>query len=81
MIGFHFFELGATCAFVVSEKLGRKLAIILSGCMIAIGAILQLIGHLGLLYGGRALIGLGVGLDIAMFRQITLTFVSEHHLW
>jgi MFS family permease len=52
---------GAIFGFFLSERFGRKPIILLSGVVFALGAILQLIGHLGLLYGGRALTGLGVG--------------------
>ena len=52
---------GVICGFFLSEKFGRKPIILVSGVVFSLGAIIQLIGKLGLLYGGRALTGLGVG--------------------
>lgn len=52
---------GVIFGFFLSEKFGRKPIIFVSGVVFSVGAIIQLIGHLGLLYGGRALTGLGVG--------------------
>lgn len=52
---------GAISGFFLAESLGRKPVIMLFGGVFIVGVILQLIGHLGLLYGGRALTGLAIG--------------------
>lgn len=52
---------GAIFGFFLAERFGRKPTILLSGVIFSIGVILQLIGHIDLLYGGRALTGLGIG--------------------
>ncbi|CRG86998.1 putative quinate permease [Talaromyces islandicus] len=52
---------GAIFGFFLAERFGRKPTILLSGVIFSIGVILQLIGRIGLLYGGRALTGLGIG--------------------
>ncbi|RAO73889.1 uncharacterized protein BHQ10_009901 [Talaromyces amestolkiae] len=52
---------GAILGFFLAERFGRKLVIILFGLVFIVGVILQLIGHLGLLYAGRALTGLTIG--------------------
>ncbi|KIW18583.1 hypothetical protein PV08_02871 [Exophiala spinifera] len=52
---------GAIFGFFLSEKFGRKPIIMVSGVVFSLGAVLQLIGKIGLLYAGRALTGLGIG--------------------
>lgn len=52
---------GSAIGFFLAERFGRKPIIILASCVFCVGAILQLFGHLGMLYAGRALTGLGVG--------------------
>lgn len=52
---------GAIFGFFLAENLGRKLVILIFDVVFVIGVILQLIGHLGLLYGGRALTGMAIG--------------------
>ncbi|RAO67052.1 uncharacterized protein BHQ10_003064 [Talaromyces amestolkiae] len=52
---------GSLFAFFLAERFGRKPTLLVAGVVFTIGVILQMIGHLGLLYGGRALTGLGVG--------------------
>lgn len=55
--------LGALLGYPVADKLGRKINLLLSGLVLAIGAIIQTtsFGHLGMMYGGRILTGVGVG--------------------
>lgn len=50
---------GAILCYPLSEKLGRKIPLILCGLLFNIGAILQLVssGKLGLIYAGRAFTG------------------------
>ena len=52
---------GSMFGFVFGERFGRKPVLLLATCVFCLGAILQLIGKIGLLYAGRALTGLGVG--------------------
>lgn len=54
---------GAMLGFAVAETLGRKWNLISSGVVFGIGAAMQTEskGSLGLMYGGRALTGIGVG--------------------
>lgn len=52
---------GCLAAFFMAERFGRKSTLFSSGIIFIIGVILQLIGKIGLLYGGRVLTGLGVG--------------------
>jgi MFS family permease len=52
---------GAILGFFLAERFGRKLVIILFGLVFIVGVIIQLIGHLGMLYAGRALTGLTIG--------------------
>ncbi|KAH0607313.1 uncharacterized protein H6S33_003301 [Morchella sextelata] len=54
---------GAIACYAVTEKFGRKNTLMPCGVLFCIGAILQLVsdGHLGLIYGGRALTGIAVG--------------------
>lgn len=52
---------GAIFGFFLAENFGRKRVIMLFGIIFIVGVILQLIGHLGLLYAGRALTGLTIG--------------------
>lgn len=64
---------GCAFAFFLAEKYGRKPIIILSAVVFMIGAVLQMIGRLDLLYAGRVFTGLGVGAS-AMILPI---YVSE----
>lgn len=52
---------GSLFAFFLAERFGRKPTMLVAGVVFTIGVILQMIGHIGLLYGGRALTRLGVG--------------------
>ncbi|KAL4876863.1 general substrate transporter [Aspergillus karnatakaensis] len=52
---------GALIGFFFAERYGRKLTIIGSGVVFSVGAIVQLIGLMSLMYLGRVLTGLGVG--------------------
>ncbi|KAI1875937.1 uncharacterized protein JN550_001433 [Neoarthrinium moseri] len=54
---------GSLFAFPISEKLGRRINLITCGLVFMIGAAIQTAsaGSLGMMYGGRALTGLGVG--------------------
>lgn len=52
---------GSIFGFMIAERFGRKPLILLSALIFSIGVGLQLAGHLGTLYAGRALTGLGVG--------------------
>lgn len=64
---------GCAMGFFFAERFGRKPLLMLSACVFALGAALQMIGQLGTLYGGRVLTGWGVGAS-AMILPI---FVSE----
>ncbi|KAH8883071.1 general substrate transporter [Thozetella sp. PMI_491] len=64
---------GCAIGFFVAERFGRRLAIMSSAVVFILGAILQMIGRLDLLYAGRAFTGLGVGAS-AMILPI---YVSE----
>lgn len=64
---------GCAMTFWFAERYGRKPTLLLSAVVFAIGAILQMIGRLDTLYGGRVLTGLGVGAS-AMILPI---YVSE----
>lgn len=52
---------GAIFGFFFAEYFGRKPVLLGSGVVFAVGAILQLIGLISLLYVGRIFTGLGVG--------------------
>lgn len=64
---------GSAIGFFLAERFGRKPIIILSGFILMIGAVLQMIGRLDLLYAGRVFTGWGVGAS-AMLLPI---YVSE----
>lgn len=64
---------GCAFAFFLAEKYGRKPIIMLSSLVFMLGAVLQMIGRLDLLYVGRVFTGLGVG-SSAMILPI---YVSE----
>lgn len=64
---------GCASGFFLAERFGRKPTIMLSAVIFSIGAILQMIGRLDLLYAGRAFTGWGVGAS-AMILPI---YVSE----
>lgn len=52
---------GAIGGFFIAESFGRKMVILTSGLIFSLGVVLQMLGILGALYGGRVLTGLGVG--------------------
>lgn len=54
---------GAILVYLVTEKLGRRLTLLLCGLLFNLGAIAQLAstGHIGAIYAGRVLTGLAVG--------------------
>jgi MFS family permease len=52
---------GSMFGFYLAERFGRKPILLLSAVIFSVGAGMQLGGVLGVLYGGRALTGLGVG--------------------
>jgi MFS family permease len=64
---------GCALGFFLAEKLGRKMALLVSACIFMIGAGLQLAGRLDLLYAGRVFTGFGVGTS-AMVLPI---YISE----
>lgn len=66
---------GAIICWLVTEKLGRRLTLIICGIVFDIGVILQLAspGILGLIYAGRVLTGLGVGAS----SLIVPVYISE----
>lgn len=57
---------GAIIGFFGAEKFGRRPVIMASSVIFVVGVILQMIGHIGLLYAGRALTGLGIGASSTM---------------
>src|SRR5687767_12009963 len=64
---------GCAMGFFIAERFGRKPLFMASAVIFALGAVLQMLGRLDTLYGGRALTGWGVGAS-AMILPI---FVSE----
>ncbi|KAL0265020.1 hypothetical protein SLS55_000977 [Diplodia seriata] len=52
---------GSIGGFFIAESFGRKMVILVSGLIFTVGVVLQMLGILGALYGGRVLTGLGVG--------------------
>jgi MFS family permease len=52
---------GSLFGFFLAERFGRKPTMLVAGFLFSIGVALQMVGHIGLLYGGRVLTGLGVG--------------------
>jgi MFS family permease len=64
---------GSAIGFVLAERYGRKPVLLLAACVFMIGAVMQMIGRLDLLYAGRVFTGLGVG-SSAMILPI---YVSE----
>ncbi|KAF4544943.1 Sugar/inositol transporter [Lasiodiplodia theobromae] len=64
---------GAIGGFFIAESLGRKMVILTSGVVFSIGVVLQMLGILGALYGGRVLTGLGVGAS----SMIIPIYISE----
>jgi MFS family permease len=64
---------GCAAGFFLAERFGRKKAILASAVVFMIGAALQMVGRLDLLYVGRVFTGLGVGCS-AMILPI---YVSE----
>lgn len=64
---------GCALGFFLAERFGRKPIIMASAVVFMVGAILQMIGRLDLLYVGRVFTGLGVG-SSAMILPI---YVSE----
>ncbi|KAJ4304629.1 hypothetical protein N0V90_000155 [Kalmusia sp. IMI 367209] len=64
---------GSAIGFFLAERFGRKPIIIVSAMIFTVGAILQMIGRLDLLYVGRVFTGWGVG-SSAMILPI---YVSE----
>ncbi|KAH8894591.1 general substrate transporter [Thozetella sp. PMI_491] len=57
---------GCIIGFFSAERFGRKPVIMGSAVVFCIGVIMQMIGQIGLLYGGRALTGLGIGASSTM---------------
>lgn len=64
---------GCAMGFFFAERFGRRPLLIFSAIIFSLGAVLQMIGRLDCLYGGRALTGWGVGAS-AMILPI---YVSE----
>ncbi|KAI1871942.1 uncharacterized protein JN550_004145 [Neoarthrinium moseri] len=64
---------GCALGFFLAEKFGRKKSMIASAFIFILGAILQMVGRLDLLYAGRVFTGWGVGAS-AMVLPI---YVSE----
>ncbi|KAF2010036.1 general substrate transporter [Aaosphaeria arxii CBS 175.79] len=64
---------GCAAGFFMAERFGRKATIMASAVIFTVGAILQMIGRLDLLYAGRVFTGWGVGAS-AMILPI---YVSE----
>lgn len=64
---------GCAMGFFLAERFGRKPLFMTSAVVFALGAVLQMLGRLDTLYGGRVLTGWGVGAS-AMILPI---FVSE----
>ena len=66
---------GSLFGFPISEKLGRKINLIVAGLIFSIGAIIQTVsaGNLGMMYTGRAFTGLGVGAS----AMIVPIYISE----
>lgn len=54
---------GALLTFPIAEKIGRKRTVMIAGLVFLLGAVLQTAaqGNLNLIYGGRAIAGLGIG--------------------
>ncbi|KAL7269436.1 hypothetical protein RUND412_007905 [Rhizina undulata] len=73
------FQAGAFCGAILvywmNERFGRRISLMTAGCIFNVGVILQLVsnGHTGLMYGGRAFTGLGVGSSSLVIPQ----FISE----
>jgi MFS family permease len=51
---------GAILCYPLTERLGRRISLVLCGLVFDIGALLQLVagGHIGVIYAGRAMTGL-----------------------
>lgn len=64
---------GTAIGFYLAERWGRRPTLLISAAVFALGAILQMIGRLDLLYAGRVFTGWGVGAS-AMILPI---YVSE----
>ncbi|CAL3965630.1 hypothetical protein PZA11_002533 [Diplocarpon coronariae] len=66
---------GAIACYALSEKLGRRLPLMICGAVFDVGVVLQLAsaGEIGLIYAGRALTGLGVGASSLIIPQ----YISE----
>ncbi|KAJ4371147.1 hypothetical protein N0V83_004363 [Neocucurbitaria cava] len=66
---------GAILCYYLSEKLGRRIPLMLCGALFNVGAILQVssAGHVGMIYAGRALTGLAVGASSLIVPQ----YISE----
>ncbi|GAW16293.1 hypothetical protein ANO14919_057160 [Xylariales sp. No.14919] len=54
---------GCAFGFILAEKFGRKRSMIAATLIFIVGAVLQIIGRLDLLYAGRALAGWGIGVN------------------
>ncbi|KAM0326352.1 hypothetical protein ACHAQA_006954 [Verticillium albo-atrum] len=64
---------GCAMSFFIAERFGRKPTLLVSAVVFMLGAVLQMLGRLDCLYGGRVLTGWGVGAS-AMILPI---YVSE----
>ncbi|KAH9221898.1 general substrate transporter [Leptodontidium sp. 2 PMI_412] len=66
---------GAILCYWMSEKLGRRIPLMICGCVFNIGVIMQMAssGTIGLIYAGRAFTGLGVGASSLIVPQ----YISE----
>lgn len=67
---------GALSAGIVADKLGRKPALLIAATLAIIGTIMQAaaLGHIGALYSGRLIAGLGVGAA----SMVTPLYISEN---
>ncbi|PBP15963.1 MFS quinate transporter QutD [Diplocarpon rosae] len=66
---------GAIACYYLSEKLGRRIPLMICGAVFNVGVIMQLAsdGEIGLIYAGRAFTGLGVGASSLIIPQ----YISE----
>ncbi|RDW57669.1 putative h(+) hexose cotransporter 1 [Coleophoma crateriformis] len=67
-------SLGALLAAPASDFLGRRYSVLLFGIIFLIGAVLQMIANLGVLYAGRFIGGIGVGAT----SMLTPQFLAEN---
>ncbi|CAO1631968.1 unnamed protein product [Parajaminaea phylloscopi] len=66
---------GALLVYPITERYGRRPALIVAGIVFCIGAIIQTVadGNIGMMYAGRVLAGLGVGSS----SLVTPNYISE----